>query len=93
MASTNDRRVVGVMNEFAFHGDVRWHDGIDSLEDLAVDLAGMPLGPLRRRNGFPDRELAAVLGIERRPRNACSAEPLAPHLHAPGLIDRQRCTS
>lgn len=64
IAPTNDRSVVGVMNEFAFHGELRWHDGIGSLEDLAVDLAGMPLGPLRNRSGFPDRELAVVLGIE-----------------------------
>jgi hypothetical protein len=64
IAPTNDRSVVGVMNEFAFHGEVRWHEGIGSLEDLAVDLAGTPLGPLRNRSGFPDRELAAVLGIE-----------------------------
>lgn len=64
VAPTNDRSVVGVMNEFAFHGEIRWHEGIGSLEDLAVDLAGMPLGPLRKRSGFPDRELAAVLGIE-----------------------------
>jgi hypothetical protein len=64
IAPTNDRSVVGVMNEFAFHGEIRWHEGLGSLEDLAVYLAGMPLGPLRNRNGFPDRELAAVLGIE-----------------------------
>lgn len=64
IAPTNDRSVVGVMNEFAFHGEIRWNEGIGSLEDLAVDLAGMPLGPLRNRSGFPDRELAAVLGIE-----------------------------
>ncbi len=64
IAPTNDRSVVGVMNEFAFHGEIRWNEGIGSLEDLAIDLAGMPLGPLRNRSGFPDRELSAVLGIE-----------------------------
>jgi hypothetical protein len=64
IAPTNDRSVVGVMNEFAFHGEIRWHQGTGSLEDLAVDLAGMPLGPLRSRSGFPDRELASVLGVE-----------------------------
>jgi hypothetical protein len=64
IAPTNDRSVVGVMNEFAFHGEIRWHEGAGTLEDLAVDLAGMPLGPLRNRTGFPDRELAAVIGIE-----------------------------
>jgi Plasmid pRiA4b ORF-3-like protein len=64
IAPTNDRSVVGVMNEFAFHGEIRWHEGMSTLADLAVDLAGMPLGPLRDRSGFPDRELAALLGIE-----------------------------
>lgn len=64
IAPTNDRSVVGVMNEFAFHGEIRWYEGVGSLEDLAIDLAGMPLGPLRNRSGFPDRELAAVLGFE-----------------------------
>jgi hypothetical protein len=65
IAPTNDRSVVGVMNELAFHGEIRWEEGgIRSLDDLAVDLAGMPIGPLRSRSGFPDRELAAVLGIE-----------------------------
>ena len=77
IAPTNDRSVVGVMNEFAFHGEVR-SLRIDSLEDLAVDLAGMPLGPLRDRTGFPDRELAAVLGIEPRPR---------PGLHRVAAVD------
>lgn len=79
IAPTNDRSVVGVMNEFAFHGQIRWYEGIGTLEDLAVDLAGMPLGPLRNRSGFPDRELAAVLGTEhpgrQRPRVVGGAAP------------------
>ena len=64
IAPTNDRSTVGVLNEMAFHGEIRWHDGIDTLEDLAVDLSSMPLGPLRHRHGFPFEELAALLGIE-----------------------------
>ena len=32
IAPTNDRSVVGVMNEFAFHGQLHWDDG---LQDLA----------------------------------------------------------
>jgi len=62
---TNDRSVVGVMNEFAFHGEHRWHGGISGLEELSMAMASMPLGPLRERTGFPDRELAAVLGVDR----------------------------
>lgn len=68
IAPTNDRSVVGVMNGFALHGGYRVGDRADTLTDLSVDLAGMPLGPLRDRHGFPDRELAAVLGIEAPPR-------------------------
>lgn len=64
IAPTDDRSVVGVMNEFGFHGEIRWNQGLGSLEDLSVELAGMPLGPLRQRSGFPDRELSAVLGHE-----------------------------
>lgn len=65
IAPTNDRSVVGVMNEFAFQGEIRWQERSTDLEDLSVELAGMPLGPLRSRAGFPDRELAVVLGIDR----------------------------
>ena len=68
IAPTNDRSVVGVMTGFALHGEMRSHLDAGTLEDLAVDLAGTPLGPLRDRTGFPDSELAAVLGIETRPR-------------------------
>lgn len=62
---TNDRSVVGVMNEFAFHGEVGWLRRGTDLEDLSVELAGRPIGPLNNRAGFPDRELAVVLGIDR----------------------------
>ena len=65
IAPTNDRSVVGVMNEFALHGEFRRHVHGTDLEELSVELAGMPLGPLRDRAGFPNRELAVVLGIER----------------------------
>jgi len=66
------------MNEFAFHGEVRWQHCADTLEDLSINLAGMPLGPLRNRSGFPDRELAAVLGIE----------PVAPEAPTPDRLPR-----
>lgn len=65
VAPTNDRSVVGVMNEFAFHGEHRWHGGVNGLEELSLAMASMPLGPLRGRTGFPDRELASVLGLDR----------------------------
>lgn len=64
IAPTNDRSVVGVVSGFSFHGEVRWHDGVDDLEDLSVELADMPIGPLHNRSGAADRELAAVLGFD-----------------------------
>ncbi len=62
IAPTNDRSVVGVINEFAFHGELHWNEGLRDLRVLSLRMAGMPLGPLRHRSGFPDRELAAILG-------------------------------
>ena len=61
IARTNDRSVVGVMNEFAFHGQLHWNDGLQDLGELSLRMAGMPLGPLYDRTGFPDRELTAVV--------------------------------
>ncbi len=62
IAPTNDRTVVGVMTEFAFMGE-RFHQaGYTDLEDLGDRLAGTPVGPLHKRHGFPDRELAALAG-------------------------------
>lgn len=62
LAPTNDRRVLGVMNEFAFMGE--HHQSIEPVDlvQLSVRLAGTPVGPLRASTGFPDRELAAIVG-------------------------------
>ena len=59
---TNDRSVVGVMNELAFHGEYLWRDGLQDLETLSLRMASLILGPLDHRLGSPDRELAAVVG-------------------------------
>lgn len=59
IAPTNDRRVVGVMNEFAFLGE-HWFDG--DLTALSLRMAGTPVGPLRSGDGFPDQALAALVG-------------------------------
>ena len=77
MAPTNDRSVVRVMNEFAFHGEWAWKDGRRDLEELSLWLADLPLGPLQHRSGSPDRELAAVTG----------SEPLARVIEFPGQRD------
>lgn len=62
IAPTNDRGVVGVMNEFAFHGEYLWKDGLEDLESLSLRMSSLILGPLDHRAGSPDRELAAVVG-------------------------------
>jgi len=59
---TNDRSVLGVMNEFAIHGEQhQWMEPAD-LVQLSVDLASTLLGPLDKRGGSPDRELASLVG-------------------------------
>ena len=50
------------MNEFSFFAEVhRDHGYADDLVGLAVRLAGMPCGPLRQSEGFPDRQLRALV--------------------------------
>ena len=50
------------MNEFAFLGEHhRSIEPVDLLE-LSLRLARTPLGPLHDRTGFPDLELAAIVG-------------------------------
>ena len=61
---TNDRSVVGVMNEFALHGKFQWQHRLDDLRALSLWMAHVPLGPLRDRAGSPDAELASVLGFD-----------------------------
>jgi hypothetical protein len=60
VAPTNDRSVLGVMNEFAFLGEHQSMDPVD-LVQLSLRLADTPVGPLHERTGFPDRELAAIV--------------------------------
>ena len=62
VAPTNDRSVLGVMNEFASLGEHHQSTEAVDLVALSVRLAGTPVGPLGKRTGFPDRELAAVVG-------------------------------
>jgi len=68
LAPTNDRRVVGVMNELSFQAEVRREHGVTDLVELSLDLAQVILGPLHNRGDSPDRALAALVG---------SAGPLA----------------
>lgn len=61
LAKTNNRSVVGMMNEFAYLGAV--HGDRDALS-LSLRLARTPCGPLYRRNVSPDRELADLVQNE-----------------------------
>lgn len=77
IAPTNDRSVVGVMNEFAFLGE-HWFDG--DLTALSLRMAGTPVGPLRSGHGFPDRALAGLVeGL------ATPADGLAEVISFPGM--------
>ena len=63
LAKTNNRSVVGVMNEFVHLADWR-RDEItvpDDLTWLSLKLAQTPCSPLYDRHISPDRELAATL--------------------------------
>jgi hypothetical protein len=81
IAPTNDRSVVGVMNEFAFLGE-HWFDG--DLTALSIRMASTPTGPLRSADGFPDRALAALVG-EVTP----GSEELAEVIAFPGIAMRR----
>ncbi len=74
---TNDRSIVGVMSEFALHGELLWKDGLGDLEALALRMSRLVLGPLDHRSGSPDRELAAVAG---------SSKPLATGITFPAQL-------
>jgi hypothetical protein len=64
LAPTNDRTVVGVMNEFAYLGEVfATNSGLD-LEALSMRMSDIIVGPLDKRAGTPGRELAVVLGTD-----------------------------
>ena len=62
LATTANRSVVGIMNEFTHLAEAyRDHHPGQDLLDLAVRLARTPCGPLYTKNVSPDRELAAFL--------------------------------
>jgi Domain of unknown function (DUF6933) len=62
VATTANRSVVGIMNEFGRLAEIyRDHEPNPDLIDLALRLATTPCSPLYARNVSPDRELAAFL--------------------------------
>ncbi len=63
LAKTNNRSVLGVMNEFVHLSDwqkeaVRSHDDLIA---VALDLSEVPTSPLYKGHVSPDRELAALV--------------------------------
>jgi hypothetical protein len=62
LATTKNRSVVGIMNEFAHLAEAyRLSPGETDLGALALSLARTPCGPLYKRHISPDRELAALI--------------------------------
>lgn len=61
-AKTANRSVVGSMNDFAFLAEHYLAGGFPhDLLALSLRMAGTPCGPLRKRHGFPDREVLALV--------------------------------
>ncbi len=61
IAPTDDRSVLGVMNEFAMIGERLFCELQVDIESLGPRLSQMVLGPLRYGEFTPERELAAFL--------------------------------
>jgi len=60
LATTKNRSVIGIMNEFAHLGGAyRLSNGVHDLVALSLRLAETPCGPLYGRHVSPDREVAA----------------------------------
>jgi len=59
IAPTNDRQIVGVMNEFAFQGEGVWRRHDPDLFSMSMRLSELILGPLMSRHDTPADELAA----------------------------------
>lgn len=64
IAPTNDRSVLGVMNEFAYLGEVFMATDRLDLEALSMRMSDIIVSPLSERAGTPARELSVVLGID-----------------------------
>jgi hypothetical protein len=64
IAPTDNRSIVGVMNEFGIVGE-RMLGAVDGdLPALSMRISTMIVGPLMKGTGSPDRELAAVVAAD-----------------------------
>ena len=61
IGKTRSRSILGSMNDFSFNFENALRDGL-SPEAAAIDLAGMPCGPLRWR--FPGEAALRLLGCD-----------------------------
>ena len=62
LGPTNDRQVVGVMNEFAFQCEQFAPRTDEEMLSLSMTMSELILGPLMNRHSTPAAELAAHFG-------------------------------
>lgn len=68
LAKTSNRSVVGIMDEFTFMAEAYMQDRSEpDLLGLSLWLSKIPCGPLYKRHGSPDRELASLLSEQQTP--------------------------
>jgi len=93
MAPTNDRQVLGVMNEFAFQADHQRELVNGDLVALSLQLSRLILGPLMKREGRPVDELAAVFALDAKiiefPTSHDASERKATRAHGSGRAVHQ----
>jgi hypothetical protein len=62
LSKTQSRQLVGVLNELAFHADVhRNHQQVNDELEIALELAQVPIGIMRKSYRFPDQALMALV--------------------------------
>ena len=67
IAPTDNRSIVGVMNEFAMVGERMFGAVYGDLAALSMRMSTLIVGPLMKGSGSPDRELAAVVADDQQP--------------------------
>jgi hypothetical protein len=61
LAKTNSRRVLGVMNEYAFLADLRREAHPHEYLAVSLELGHTPIGPLYKTHVFPDEAIRALV--------------------------------
>jgi|GEM_PF-534336 len=89
LAPTNNRQIVGVMNEFAFQGEGAWGAHDPDLFSMSMRLSELVLGPLMNRHGTPAGELAAIFASDSNviafPTAKATIDTTAQHVHQPNV--------